>query len=93
LVINQANMPKRPEIPIKDFAETVGIAPCLVLPFEPQLYGSAANNGQMIMEVQPRSVTAEGIRQLAELVTGRAVQAEDKGVLPFLSFLTGRKSA
>jgi pilus assembly protein CpaE len=93
LVINQANTPKRPEIPIKDFAETVGITPSLVLPFEPQLYGAAANNGQMIMEVQPRSATAEGIRQLAELVTGRAVQAEDKGVLPFLSFLTGRKSA
>jgi pilus assembly protein CpaE len=93
LVINQANVPKRPEIPIKDFSETVGIAPSLVLPFEPQLYGSAANNGQMIMEVQPRSVTADGIRQLAELVTGRAVQAEDKGVLPFLSFLTGKKTA
>lgn len=93
LVINQANTPKRPEIPVKDFAETVGIAPSLVLPFEPQLYGAAANNGQMILEVQPRSSTAESIRQLAEMVTGRAVQAEDKGVLPFLSFLTGKKSA
>ncbi|MGN6147520.1 MAG: AAA family ATPase [Rhizomicrobium sp.] len=93
LVINQANMPKRPEIPVKDFAETVGIAPSLVLPFEPQLYGSAANNGQMLMEVQPRSTTADSIRQLAEMVTGRAVQAEDKSVLPFLSFLKGKKSA
>jgi len=93
LVINQANTPKRPEIPVKDFAETVGIAPSLVLPFEPQLYGSAANNGQMILEVQPRSSTADSIRQLAEMVTGRAVQAEDKSVLPFLSFLTGKKSA
>lgn len=93
LVINQANTPKRPEIPVKDFAETVGIAPSLVLPFEPQLYGAAANNGQMILEVQPRSSTAESIRQLAEMVTGRAVQAEDRSVLPFLSFLTGKKSA
>jgi pilus assembly protein CpaE len=93
LVINQAHTPKRPEIPVKDFAETVGIAPALVLPFEPQLYGSAANNGQMIPEVQPRSSTADSIRQLAELVTGRAVQAEDKSALPFLSFLTGKKSA
>jgi pilus assembly protein CpaE len=64
-----------------------------VLPFEPQLYGAAANNGQMLMEVQPRSVTAEGIRQLAELVTGRVAQAEDKSVLPFLSFLKGKKTA
>jgi pilus assembly protein CpaE len=93
LVITQAGMPKRPEIPIKDFAETIGIQPSLVLPFDPLLYGSAANNGQMLMEVQPKSVTADGIRQLAEMVTGRAVQAESKGVLPFLSFLTGKKSA
>lgn len=93
LVINQANTPKRPEIPVKDFAETIGVTPTLVLPFEPQLYGSAANNGQMLMEIQPRSVTADGIRQLAEMVTGRAVQADDKSVLPFLSFLKGKKTA
>ncbi|HUB85364.1 MAG TPA: pilus assembly protein CpaE [Rhizomicrobium sp.] len=92
LVITQSGMPRRPEIPVKDFAETIGIQPSIVLPFEPQLYGAAANNGQMLMEVQPRSATADGIRQLAELVTGRPVQAESKG-LPFLSFLTGKKSA
>ncbi|HEY5336952.1 MAG TPA: hypothetical protein VIJ85_02015, partial [Rhizomicrobium sp.] len=93
LVINQTGMPKRPEIPVKDFAETVGIQPSLVLPFEPHLYGSASNNGQMLMEVQSKSATADGIRQLAELVTGRAVHAEEKSVLPFLSFLKGKKSA
>ena len=93
LVITQTGMPKRPEIPVKDFAETIGIQPSLVLPFEPQLYGAAANNGQMLMEVQPKSPTADGIRQLAELVTGRPVQSDAKGVLPFLSFLTGKKSA
>jgi pilus assembly protein CpaE len=93
LVITQTGIPKRPEIPVKDFAETIGIQPSLVLPFEPQLYGAAANNGQMLMEVQPKSATADGIRQLAELVTGRPVQSDAKGVLPFLSFLTGKKSA
>jgi pilus assembly protein CpaE len=93
LVITQAGIPKRPEIPVKDFAETIGIQPSLVLPFEPQLYGSAANNGQMLMEVQPKSPTADGIRQLAELVTGRPIQAERKSAIPFLSFLKGKKSA
>ena len=93
LVLTQTGIPKRPEIPVKDFAETIGIQPSLILPFEPQLYGSAANNGQMLMEVQPKSATADGVRQLAELVTGRAVQPDNKGVLPFLSFLTGKKSA
>jgi len=93
LVLTQTNVPKRPEIPVKDFAQTMGISPSLVLPFEPLLYGSASNNGQMLMEVQPKSPTADGIRLLAEMVTGRSVQADDKSVLPFLSFLKGKKSA
>ena len=31
LVINQVGMPKRPEIPAKDFAETMGVEPAAVL--------------------------------------------------------------
>jgi pilus assembly protein CpaE len=93
LVLNQAGIPKRPEIPTKDFAETLGVQPSVVLPFDPMLYGTAANNGQMLIEVQPKSPTAEGIRALAELLTGRTPQAESKSVLPFLSFLKGRKQA
>ncbi|HXZ69107.1 MAG TPA: AAA family ATPase, partial [Alphaproteobacteria bacterium] len=38
LVINQVGMGKRPEIPLKDFAEAIGIEPVLVLPFDPQLF-------------------------------------------------------
>jgi pilus assembly protein CpaE len=93
-VMTQVGMPRRPEIPVKDFAATIGVAPTMVLPFEPQLYGSAANNGQMLMEVQPKSQTADAIMRLAQVVTGRAAVAEaDRSVLPFLSFLKGRKQA
>ncbi len=53
LVINQANMPKRPEIPAKDFAETVGVEPLAVLGFDAALFGQAANNGQMLLELAP----------------------------------------
>lgn len=94
LLLNQVGVNKRPEIPVKDFAETIGVAPSLVIPFEPALFGTAANNGQMLMEVQPRSQTAEGLRALSVLLTGRTIHAEtDKSVVPFLSFLTGRKQA
>lgn len=94
LVMNQVGMAKRPEIPVKDFVATVGIPPAMVLPFEPQLYGAAANNGQMLMEVQPKSQTADGVSRLAQMVTGRAPSADaDKSVLPMFSFLTGRKRA
>jgi Flp pilus assembly CpaE family ATPase len=48
----------------------------------------------MLMEVQPKSQTAEAILRLAQVITGRAPAPEaDKSVLPFLSFLKGRKQA
>jgi pilus assembly protein CpaE len=94
LVMNQTGIPKRPEIPVKDFTATVGVPPAMILPFEPQLYGSAANNGQMLMEVQPKSQTADAILRLAQVVTGRAPAPEaDRAVLPLLSLLKGRKQA
>ena len=94
LVLNQVGQPKRPEIPVKDFAATMGVEPTLVLPYDPQLYGSAANNAQMLMQMKPNSPTAASIMQLAERLTGRhAEAAEPSSVLPFLSFLKGRKQA
>jgi pilus assembly protein CpaE len=92
LVINQVGVAKRPEIPAKDFAETLGLEPALVMPFDPQLFGQAANNGQMLNEIAPKSPTAIGIRRLAEIVTGRAPQPVQKAA-PFLSFLSGKKRA
>jgi pilus assembly protein CpaE len=92
LVINQVGVAKRPEIPAKDFAETIGLQPSFVMPYDPQLFGQAANNGQMLNEVAPKSPVAGGIRALAELVTGRAPQAVQKAT-PFMSFLKGKKRA
>ena len=92
LVINQVGVAKRPEIPAKDFAETIGLEPVLVMPFDPAVFGQAANNGQMLSEVALNTPTAEGIRTLAELLTGRAPQVAEK-TSPFLSFLKGMKKA
>ena len=73
LIVNQVGVAKRPEIPVKDFAEAVGIEPALVMNFEPQLFGTAANNGQMIPELAQHSRVAEGFRSLTGLLTGREV--------------------
>jgi pilus assembly protein CpaE len=92
--MTQTGVPKRPEIPVKDFAATVGLTPIMLFPFEPQLYGAAANNGQMLIEVQPKSATADSIMRLAQVVTGRATSAEtEKNISPLLSILKGRKQA
>lgn len=94
LVLNQVGVPKRPEIPVKDFSETLGVQPSFVIPFEPQLFGSAANNAQMLMQVNARSSVCDSVRNLAEMLTGRTARTDTtKSVLPFMSFLMARKQA
>jgi pilus assembly protein CpaE len=94
LVINQAHTPKRPEIPAKDFAETMGTDPVAVLPFDPALFGQAANNGQMLIELQPKAAASEAVRRLARSLTGRgAAAAVEKNTTSIFSFLKNKKQA
>ena len=46
--LNQVGVPKRPEIRPADFAKALDGDPAAVIAFEPQAFGTAANNGQMI---------------------------------------------
>jgi len=90
VVINQVGVPKRPEIPVKDFAEAIGVEPTLVLPFNPGLFGTASNNGQMIEELDPKGKTTEGLRFLAKQLCGRQAQPAKAGssIFPFLKRLS-----
>jgi pilus assembly protein CpaE len=81
LVLNMVGLPKRPEIPAKDFGQAIGVEPSLVLPFDAQLFGTAANNGQMIFDVAPESKVAQGLDQLAALLTGKEIQAEKPSLM------------
>ncbi|HXW50299.1 MAG TPA: CpaE family protein [Xanthobacteraceae bacterium] len=79
--LNQVGVPKRPEIKAVDFAKTLEQQPVAVIPFEPQLFGAAANNGQMIGEVSSGHRTAETIRELAQRLTGRTDQKKPRSNL------------
>ena len=81
VVLNMVGVPKRPEIPVKDFAAAIGVEPSLVLPFEPNLFGQASNNGQMISETDPTSKSSVGIDHLAGLLTGRTVVEQQVSLL------------
>ncbi len=70
--LNQVGVPKRPEIKAADFAKALEEEPMAIIPFEPQLFGAAANNGQMIAEISPGHRTTEMLRQLAQHLTGRS---------------------
>ncbi len=85
LVLNQVGVPKRPEIPEKDFAEATGIEPSLIIPFDAQLFGTAANNGQMVTEVAGNNKIKEGLKKLSFDVSGREPpETKNKGLLSML---------
>jgi len=90
--LNQVGVPKRPEIAPADFAKALEDQPLAVIPFEPQLFGTAANNGQMIAEVSANHKTAEMFLQLAQILTGRAEAKNARGglLMPLLTKLMKR---
>ncbi|MEL6727725.1 MAG: AAA family ATPase [Pseudomonadota bacterium] len=81
LVVNMMGVPKRPEIPAKDFAAAIDVEPSIVLPFDPQLFGTASNNGQMISETDAAAAASVAIDQLAGMLTGREIVAQQKSLL------------
>jgi pilus assembly protein CpaE len=92
--LNRAGVPKRPEISTGDFAKALEDEPLAVIPFEPQTFGTAANNGQMIAELSSGHRTAEIFRQLAQAMTGRAEAKKSRSSLlpPFFDKLLRRQA-
>ena len=94
LVMNMVGVPKRPEIAVGEFGKTLDLAVSAVISFDPALFGAAANNGQMIAEMQSRAKPAETFLDLARMVTGRGeTRAPKKSFLdPFLLKLSKKKA-
>jgi pilus assembly protein CpaE len=88
--LNQVGVPKRPEIKAADFAKALEDDPVAIIPFEPQIFGAAANNGQMIAEISASHRTAEMFRGLAQLLTGKPEPKKPRGMLsPLIQKLLG----
>ena len=71
LILNNVGVPKRPEIPVGDFSKTIEMEPTSVIAHDAKLFGSAANNGQMIAEIEPKGKNAEIFANLANMIAGR----------------------
>ena len=95
LVLNQAGVMKRPEISAADFADPLGLTPAAVIPFDPQLFGNASNNGRMLGEMDAKHPAVQMIRDIAHIVTGRGeVKAKKKqpGLNDLLARLKRKKA-
>lgn len=84
LVLNRVDGARGTELTAKVFADTLGMAPALSIPAEPQSFGVAANDGRMVPESAPTSRAAAALRQLAVLLAGGkpgAVKSDLRGRL------------
>ena len=55
----------------REFAKAIESQPIAAIPFDPQMFGTAANNGQMIAEIAASHRTTEMFLQIAQRLTGR----------------------
>jgi pilus assembly protein CpaE len=90
--LNQVGIPKRPEIAAAEFAKAIESQPVVSIPFEPQIFGSAANNGQMIAEISANHKSIDMFLQIAQRLTGRSETKKQKSSLlsPLIEKLRGK---
>ena len=78
LVLNMTGMPKRPEITIKEFEAALDLKAVASIGFDAESFGQAANNGQMIEELNAKSEAAAAFRSLAMVLTHRKESRVEK---------------
>jgi pilus assembly protein CpaE len=77
--LNQVRMPKRPEIDARGFTKTIESPPIAAIPFDSRMFGTAANNGQMIAEIAASHRTTKMFLQIAQRLTGRGDTKKPRG--------------
>lgn len=96
LVLNQVGRSKDTEIKASAFEDALGTEIGMIIPFEPSLFGTAMNNGQMIGESSAKSPLVRQFKSMAALLTGRieaATQERKSSMLPFLDKLRFKKAS
>ncbi len=90
LVLNKVGIPKRPEIPAADFSKAIGLEIAASVPFDPQNFGSALNNGKMLLEASPRTKAAEALRRLSRSFSAERAPAPAAASKSLIKKLLGR---
>jgi len=90
--LNQVGIPKRPEINASEFAKAIESEPIVSIPFDPQMFGAAANNGQMIAEISATHRSTEMFLQIAQRLTGRGESKKPRSsfLSPLIAKLRGK---
>jgi pilus assembly protein CpaE len=89
--LSQVGMSKRPEITPREFAKAIESQPIASIPFDPRMFGTAANNGQMIAEISANHRASKMFIEIARQLTGRGENKKPRS--SFLSPIIGKLRA
>ena len=71
MVLNKQGEQKKGELSTKEFKDVLGQSPDVIIPFDPEPFATAMNNGEMLRKVAPKSKAMAEIEVLAKLVSGK----------------------
>ena len=93
MILNHHGAFKKTELSPKDFETATELKPDVIIPHAPILFGTAANNGQMVGQVNGKHKAVDALRELAILVSGRQPQQKvKKGLLSQLGMMSKAKA-
>ncbi len=78
LVMNAVGLPKRPEISVSEFCQGLEVDAAAVIDFDSETFGTAANNGQMIDELNGKAKAVASFHDLAHILTHRSTSKSAK---------------
>ena len=90
LIINMAGLPKRPEITVAEFEQALGVKAITTFDFDAEAFGQAANNGQMIEEMNPKAKAVGQFKEISMILTHRKeskIEKKKSALAPLLEKL------
>jgi len=78
LILNQVGRSKN-EISVKDFSAAVDMEPALVIPFDPDSFFEAANDGKMLTDVKAAGQIVNGLTHVANRIKTGTFQPMETG--------------
>ena len=76
LVLNKVGELKKGELSEKEFKDVLGTKPSLNIPFDPDAFSAAMNNGDMLRKVASKSKAAQAVEILAKMVSGKEIASQ-----------------
>ncbi|MBL6948986.1 MAG: AAA family ATPase, partial [Rhodospirillales bacterium] len=91
LVLNQVGIAKKADLSSKDFKDSLALDPVVSIPYDPDAFGAALNNGEMLTKASAKSKATLAVGDLAKIVSAReTVEEESEGSI-FSRFKLGGK--